>query len=80
MCGIHFYKPINIGEVLKINAHAILTGKSSKYITNDIYYRKLDEPTFRKNHILRLFFSDRSVGNKLKVREWIRNPKILKLS
>ncbi|MBA4155405.1 acyl-CoA thioesterase [Flavobacterium sp.] len=70
--GIRFYKPINIGDVVKIDAYIILTGHSSIHIAIDVYSRKLNEPTFtKKTHCVIVFVSVDADGNPLEVKKWV---------
>ena len=70
--GIRFYKPINIGDVVKIEANVIFTGKSSIHIATDIYSRSFSNPEFeKKTHCIIVFVSVDEDGNPQRVREWI---------
>ena len=54
--GIRFYKPINIGEVIKIDAYVIYTGKTSIHIAVDVYSRGIQNSDFvKKTHCVIVF-------------------------
>ncbi|HRE78821.1 MAG TPA: acyl-CoA thioesterase [Flavobacterium sp.] len=70
--GIRFYKPINIGDLVKIDAYIILTGKTSIHIAIDVYSRKLNEESFtKKTHCVIVFVSVDSDGKPLPVKKWV---------
>lgn len=72
--GIHFYKAINIGEIIKIDATVIYTGNSSIHISVDVFSRNMEEPEFeKKTHCVIVFVSVDSTGNPIPVKKW--NPK-----
>ncbi|WP_373397397.1 acyl-CoA thioesterase [Algoriphagus halophilus] len=53
--GIRFYKPINIGEVIKVDAAVIHTGNSSIHIMVEIYSRDFSVHEFEKRRIVLSF-------------------------
>lgn len=70
--GIRFYKPINIGEVIKIDAAVIYTGTSSIHIMVEIYSRDFSDHEFeKKTHCIIIFVSVDEYGNPKKVKPWI---------
>lgn len=70
--GIRFYKPINIGEVIKIDAYVIHTGKSSIHIAVDVYARDFEKEGFeKKTHCVIVFVSVNSKGDPVPVKKWI---------
>ena len=70
--GIRFLKPINIGDVVKINAQVILTGTTSIHIAVDVYGKKIDDEEFeKKTHCVIVFVSVDSDGKPIKVKPWI---------
>jgi acyl-CoA hydrolase len=70
--GIRFYRPISIGEVIKIDAFVILTGNTSIHIAVDVYSRNFDQKEFeKKTHCVIVFVSVDENGKPLKVKEWI---------
>jgi acyl-CoA hydrolase len=70
--GIRFYKPISIGEVIKIDAYVIYTGNTSIHIAVDVFSRSFSEKEFeKKTHCVIVFVSVDEKGEPLKVKEWI---------
>ncbi|MBB6324916.1 acyl-CoA hydrolase [Algoriphagus iocasae] len=70
--GIRFYKPINIGEVIKIDAAVIYTGNSSIHIMVEVYSRDFSEHEFeKKTHCIIIFVAVDEHGNPKKVKPWI---------
>ncbi|HRX29025.1 MAG TPA: acyl-CoA thioesterase [Saprospiraceae bacterium] len=70
--GIRFYRPINIGDVVRIDAYVIYTGKTSIHIAVDVYARKVDHIIFeKKTHCVIVFVSVDSNGKPLEVKKWI---------
>lgn len=70
--GIRFYKPISIGEVIKINAYVIYTGNTSIHIAVDVYSRDFKEEHFeKKTHCVIVFVSVDEAGNPIPVKKWI---------
>ncbi|MBL7471542.1 acyl-CoA thioesterase [Robertkochia sediminum] len=69
--GIRFYKPINIGEVIKIDAYVIYTGKTSIHIAVDVYSRDFEQEGFeKKTHCVIVFVSVDPQGKPVPVRKW----------
>ena len=70
--GIRFYKPINIGDVIKIDAYVIYTGNTSIHIAVDVFARNIANQTFeKKTHCVIVFVSVDDDGKPLKVKKWI---------
>jgi acyl-CoA hydrolase len=70
--GIRFYKPINIGEVIKIDASVIYTGNTSIHIMVEVYSRDFSEHQFeKKTHCIIIFVAVDENGNPKKVKPWI---------
>lgn len=70
--GIRFYKPINIGEVIKVDAAVIHTGNSSIHIMVEIYSRDFSVHQFeKKTHCIIIFVSVDENGNPKKVKPWV---------
>lgn len=70
--GIRFYKPINIGEVIKIDSTVIYTGSSSIHIMVEVYSRDFSEREFqKKTHCIIIFVSVDEHGQPQKVKPWI---------
>ncbi|MDN3204963.1 acyl-CoA thioesterase [Algoriphagus sediminis] len=80
--GIRFYKPINIGEVIKIDATVIYTGKTSIHIMVEIYSRGFEEKDFeKKTHCIIIFVSVDENGSPKPVKPWNPNtPQEIKLA
>ncbi len=54
--GIRFYKPISIGEVIKIECAVVYTGSSSIHIMVEVYSRNFSEHVFeKKTHCIIIF-------------------------
>lgn len=70
--GIRFYKPIQIGDLVKIMARVIYTGTSSIHIAVDVYSRKMTDQKFIKTtHCVIVFVAVDENGNPKKTRQWI---------
>lgn len=71
--GIQFYRPISIGEVVKIDAYVIYTGRTSIHIAVDVYSRDISTAEFeKKTHCVIVFVSvDVTDGNPKPVRKWL---------
>ena len=46
--GIRFFKPISIGNLVKVEAQIIFTGKTSMHIGVDVYSKKIGRYEFQK--------------------------------
>jgi len=69
--GIRFYKPINIGEIIKIEAYVIYTGKTSIHIAVDVYSRHLISSEFvKKTHCVIVFVAVDFEGNPREVEKF----------
>lgn len=70
--GIRFYKPINIGEVIKIDCAVIYTGTSSIHIMVEVYSRSFEEKKFeKKTHCIIIFVAVDEKGESKKVKPWV---------
>jgi acyl-CoA hydrolase len=70
--GIRFYKPISIGEVIKVEAYVIYTGTSSIHIAVDVYTRDFSHAEFeQKTHCVIVFVAVDENGKPQKTRKWI---------
>jgi acyl-CoA hydrolase len=70
--GIRFYKPINIGEVIKIDCAVIYTGTSSIHIMVEVYSRSFEEKKFeKKTHCIIIFVAVDEKGEPKKVKPWV---------
>lgn len=79
--GIRFYKPVSIGEVIKVNAYVIYTGNTSIHIGVDVYSRNFSQKEFeKKTHCVIVFVSVDENGKPVKVKKWVpTNEKEIKL-
>jgi acyl-CoA hydrolase len=69
--GIRFYKPILIGNLVKVTAKVIYTGSTSIHIAVDVYSRKISEYEFNKTtHCVIVFVSVDDDGKPKPVRKW----------
>lgn len=70
--GIRFMKPIKIGQVVKIKASVVHTGKTSIHIAVDVYSKKYDEKKFTKTtHCVIVFVAVDEDGKPQEVKKWI---------
>jgi len=70
--GIRFYKPINIGDVIKVDCAVIYTGSSSIHIMVEVYSRDFDHREFeKKTHCIIIFVSVDENGSPKKVKPWV---------
>ena len=70
--GIRFYKPINIGDVVQVQASVIYTGRTSIHIAVDVYARDISNPEFeKKTHCIIVFVSVDDQGKPLPVKKWV---------
>ena len=69
--GIRFFKPILIGNLVKVIAKVIYTGTTSIHIAVDVYSRKISEFEFNKTtHCVIVFVSVNEDGKPQNVRPW----------
>ncbi|MDD2986507.1 acyl-CoA thioesterase [Flavobacterium sp.] len=74
--GIRFYKPISIGEVIKIEATVVYTRKTSIHIAVDVFSRDFSNEGFeKKTHCIIVFVSVDENGKPIAVKKWIPNSK-----
>lgn len=70
--GIRFIKPISIGEVIKIDAYVIYTGKTSVHIAVDVYSRNFEDDKFGKaTHCVIVFVSVDEDGKPQPLKPWL---------
>ena len=70
--GIRFYKPINIGEVIKVDAYVIYTGKTSIHIAVDVYSRDIQNPKYeKKTHCVIVFVAVGDNGKPQNVEKFV---------
>lgn len=66
--GIRFYRPINIGAIVKVEAQVIYTGTTSIHIAVNVFSRKLKEKIFEKTtHCVIVFVSTNEEGKPIPV-------------
>ncbi len=70
--GIRFYEPILIGDVVKMKAELIYTGKTSMHIAIDVYSKKVTESVFhKKTHCIIVFVAVDENGKSKPVPKWV---------
>lgn len=70
--GIRFFKPILIGDLVKIEAKIIYTGNSSMHISIDVWSRRITSPEFeKKTHCIIIFVAVDENGKSTKVPKWV---------
>lgn len=70
--GIRFYKPIKIGQIVKVEAHVIYTGSTSMHIAINVFSRNLKSDDFiKKTHCIIVFVAVDDNGKSVKVPKWI---------
>lgn len=69
--GIRFLKPIEIGNVVKIDAYVIYTGRTSIHIAVDVYGSDFSTPDFeKKTHCVIVFVAVDDDGQPIPVKKW----------
>jgi acyl-CoA hydrolase len=70
--GIRFFKPIKIGEIVKVEAQVIYTGNTSMHISINVFSRNIKQPIFiKKTHCIIVFVAVDDDGNSLPVPKWM---------
>lgn len=70
--GIRFFKPINIGDVVRIDAYVIHTGRTSIHIAVDVYGSDFSVTEYeKKTHCVIVFVSVDDDGKPTPVKKWI---------
>ncbi len=70
--GIRFYKPIQIGDIVKIDARIIYTGTTSMHIACDVFSRSVTGNKFQKTtHCIIVFVCVDQNGQPQPVKKWI---------
>jgi acyl-CoA hydrolase len=70
--GIRFYKPISIGEVIKVECAVVHTGSSSIHIMVEVYSRDFSEYVFeKKTHCIIIFVAMDENGSPKRVKPWV---------
>lgn len=69
--GIRFYKPVKIGDLVKVDAQIIYTGSSSMHIAIDVSSKNIKDKEFQKTtHCIIVFVAIDEDGNKIEVPKW----------
>ncbi len=69
--GIRFYKPINIGSLIKIDATVAHTGKTSMHIIVDVYSKLINDKKYeKKTHCVVVFVAVDEKGKPKEVKKW----------
>lgn len=69
--GIRFYRPIHIGNLVKVMARVIYTGQTSVHIAVDVFSRKMADPKFEKTtHCVIVFVSVDTEGKPKPIRQF----------
>jgi acyl-CoA hydrolase len=69
--GIRFYSPINIGDLIKIDASVIYTGNTSIHIGIDVYSKDISKGKFeKKTHCIIVFVAVDEKGKPTTVKKW----------
>jgi acyl-CoA hydrolase len=69
--GIRFYKPIQIGDLVKVVSRVIYTGTTSIHIACDVFSRKITEHKFIKTtHCVIVFVAVDEQGRPKPSRKW----------
>ncbi|HOY14764.1 MAG TPA: acyl-CoA thioesterase [Saprospiraceae bacterium] len=69
--GIRFYKSISIGDVIKIEATVIYTGKTSIHIAVDVYAKNFSQKEYeKKTHCVIVFVAVDPEGKPIEVIKW----------
>ena len=70
--GIRFYKPIKIGDVVKVEARVIYTGSTSMHISIDVYARNVRETIFeKKTHCIIVFVAVDEDRKPVNINKWM---------
>jgi acyl-CoA hydrolase len=70
--GIRFYKPINIGALVRVETRIIYTGTTSMHIAVDVFSKKITGGKFSKaTHCIIVFVAVDAQGKPTSVPAWI---------
>ncbi|HTN38128.1 MAG TPA: acyl-CoA thioesterase, partial [Arachidicoccus sp.] len=70
--GIRFYKPIQIGDIVKVEARIIYTGRTSMHIAVDVKSKQVTKSRFAKTtHCIIVFVAVDDTGKPIPVPSWI---------
>jgi acyl-CoA hydrolase len=69
--GIHFLRPIHVGEIVELRALVIHTGRTSLHVAIDIYARDPKEPELKRTgHCVAVFVALDEQGRPMPVPPW----------
>ena len=69
--GIRFYKSIRIGDIVRVDATIIYTGKTSIHIAVDVFARDIQADAFeKKTHCIIVFVAIDGMGKPVPVPHW----------
>ncbi len=69
--GIRFFSPIRIGDLIRIEATVIYTGRTSIHIAVDVFSKKMADREFaKKTHCIIVFVSVDGNGQPTEVKQW----------
>lgn len=69
--GIRFYRPIQIGQMVKIDAKIIYTGSTSMHIAVDVFSKDIATKNYQKTtHCIIVFVAVDEEGKPVKVKKW----------
>lgn len=68
--GTQFHKPINIGDLIRINAKVIYTGTSSMHIAVDVYARNFEQEYEKKTNCVIVFVAVDKNNKPRPVKKW----------
>jgi acyl-CoA hydrolase len=69
--SIRFYKSINIGDIIKVEATVIYTGTTSIHIAVDVFARQIGATDFeKKTHCIIVFVAVDANKNPIPVQKW----------
>jgi acyl-CoA hydrolase len=69
--GIRFYRPINIGDLILVDAEVIYTGSTSIHIAVDVHAKKIGTKSFeKKTHCVIVFVAVDELGKPIPAKKW----------
>jgi len=75
--GIKFFKPIKIGDLVKVNAKLIYTGKTSMHIAVDVNSTDPRKQEYIHNtHCIIVFIAVDEEGKPIEVKQWKPESKV----
>jgi acyl-CoA hydrolase len=70
--GIRFFKPVKIGDLVKVDAKIVYTGNSSMHIAIDVSSKNVREKDYHKTtHCIIVFVAVDDEGKTTKVPKWL---------